>query len=50
MKQVESDSKGKVRMGPGTLYGVFGRVFQAGLIRAGDRKADTTAGEPQRCL
>src|SRR4051794_8182047 len=32
MKQVESDSQGKVKMGPGTLYGSFGRMMEAGLI------------------
>ena len=33
MKQVEHDSQGKVKMGPGTLYGSMGRMMQAGLIR-----------------
>jgi hypothetical protein len=27
MKQVEADSKGKVNMGPGTLYGSIGRMM-----------------------
>ena len=31
MKQVESDSQGKVKMGPGTLYGSLGRMIEAGL-------------------
>jgi hypothetical protein len=26
MKQVEADSPGKVKMGPGTLYGLMGRL------------------------
>ena len=33
MKQVELDSQGKVKMGPGTLYGSLGRMIDAGLIR-----------------
>lgn len=40
MKQVESDSQGKVKMGPGTLYGSLGRMIEAGLIRESDKKAD----------
>ena len=36
MKQVESDSQGKVKMGPGTLYGSLGRMMEAGLIRESD--------------
>ena len=33
MKQVERESQGKVKMGPGTLYGSLGRMMEAGLIR-----------------
>jgi DNA-binding PadR family transcriptional regulator len=32
MKQVEADSKGKVRMGPGTLYGSLQRMTLTGLV------------------
>ena len=32
MKQVESDSHGKVKMGPGTLYGSIKRMLETGLI------------------
>lgn len=32
MKQVETDSHGKVKMGPGTLYGSIKRMLEAGLI------------------
>ena len=31
MKQVQTDSQGKVTMGPGTLYGSLGRMMEAGL-------------------
>jgi len=33
MKQVQADSQGKTKMGPGTLYGSMGRMMEAGLIR-----------------
>ncbi len=38
MKEVETDSQGKVNMGPGTLYGSLGRMIEAGLIRESDKK------------
>ena len=37
MKQVESDSQGKVSMGPGTLYGSIRRMIEAGLVRESDK-------------
>src|SRR5688572_28110479 len=40
MKQVESDSQGKVKMGPGTLYGSLARMLDAGLIRESDKRID----------
>lgn len=33
MKQVEADSQGKMKMGPGTLDGSLGRMIEAELIR-----------------
>ena len=48
MKQVESDSEGKVKMGPGTLYGSLGRMMEAGLIREGEKKADSKMGKERR--
>ena len=40
MKQVEADSQGKVKMGPGTLYGSIGRMMEAGQIRESDKRVD----------
>lgn len=40
MKQVEADSQGKVKMGPGTLYGSIGRMIEAGLIRESENRVD----------
>jgi len=48
MKQVESDSHGKVKMGPGTLYGSIGRMIDAGLIRESDKKVDPEMDDERR--
>lgn len=48
MKQVESDSRGKVKMGPGTLYGSLGRMIDAGLIRESDKKVDPKMDDERR--
>jgi DNA-binding PadR family transcriptional regulator len=48
MKRVESDSRGKVKMGPGTLYGSLGRMMEAGLIRESDEKIDPEMDDERR--
>ena len=48
MKQVESESEGKVKMGPGTLYGSLGRMIEAGLIRESDKKVDPKLDDERR--
>jgi DNA-binding PadR family transcriptional regulator len=48
MKQVEHESHGKVRMGPGTLYGSIGRMMTAGLIRESDRRRDPALDDERR--
>ena len=48
MKQVETDSQGKVNMGPGTLYGSIGRMIEAGLIRESDKKIDPEMDDERR--
>ena len=48
MKQVQSDSQGKVKMGPGTLYGSLGRMIEAGLIRESDKKVDPELDDERR--
>jgi len=48
MKQVESESQGKVKMGPGTLYGSIGRMLEAGLIRESDKKVDPELDDERR--
>jgi DNA-binding PadR family transcriptional regulator len=48
MKQVERESRGKVRMGPGTLYGSIGRMMAAGLIRESDKRVDPAMDDERR--
>lgn len=48
MKQVESDSQGKVKMGPGTLYGSIRRMIEAGLIRESEKKIDPEMDDERR--
>ena len=48
MKQVEPESQGKVKMGPGTLYGSLGRMMDAGLIRESDKKVDPAMDDERR--
>lgn len=48
MKQVESDSQGKVKMGPGTLYGSLGRMIEVGMIRESDKKVDPKMDDERR--
>jgi len=48
MKQVERESQGKVKMGPGTLYGSIGRMMAAGLIREADARVDPAMDDERR--
>lgn len=48
MKQVQADSGGRAKMGPGTLYGSMGRMMEAGLIRECDRRVDPVLDDERR--
>lgn len=48
MKQVETDSQGKVKMGPGTLYGSIGRMMEAGLIKESVKRVDPEMNDERR--
>jgi DNA-binding PadR family transcriptional regulator len=48
MKQVQADSQGKTKMGPGTLYGSIGRMIEAGLIRESDKRVDPEMDDERR--
>jgi DNA-binding PadR family transcriptional regulator len=38
MKQVEADSQGATKMGPGTLYGSLDRMIETGLVTKGNAR------------
>jgi DNA-binding PadR family transcriptional regulator len=48
MKQVEQESHGKVKMGPGTLYGSIGRMMKAGLVRESAKRIDPAMDDERR--
>ena len=48
MKQVQRESHGKAKMGPGTLYGSLGRMMEAGLIRESDKRVDPAMDDERR--
>lgn len=48
MKQVQADSQGKTKMGPGTLYGSMNRMMDAGLIRESARRVDPEMDDERR--
>jgi DNA-binding PadR family transcriptional regulator len=48
MKQVDRESQGRVKMGPGTLYGSIGRMIEAGLIRESDKRPDPELDDERR--
>jgi DNA-binding PadR family transcriptional regulator len=48
MKQVEADSQGKVKMGPGTLYGSIRRMMETGLIRESVKRVDPEMDDERR--
>lgn len=48
MKQVEEDSRGKVSMGAGTLYGSLKRMLDAGLVAESDKRVDPYMDDARR--
>src|SRR5258708_2926583 len=48
MKQVQADSQGKAKMGPGTLYGSMGRMLEAGLSGESDKRVDPEIDDERR--
>jgi DNA-binding PadR family transcriptional regulator len=48
MKQVQADSQGQTKMGPGALYGSIGRMMEAGLIRESDKRVDPEMDDERR--
>ena len=48
MKQIEADTEGRVRMGPGTLYGTTKRLLEAGLIAETEERPDPEMDDERR--
>jgi DNA-binding PadR family transcriptional regulator len=48
MRQVEAQSDGSVRMGPGTLYGTLNRLVEDGLIVETTDRVPRAEGERRR--
>jgi DNA-binding PadR family transcriptional regulator len=48
MRQVVEDTDGKVRLGPGTLYGSIQTLLDAGYIEETGERADPSAGDERR--
>lgn len=48
MKQVETDSRGKVNIGAGTLYGSLKRMLETGLVKESDKRVDPDLDDARR--
>jgi DNA-binding PadR family transcriptional regulator len=49
MLEVRERTGGKVRLGPGTLYGAIKRLKEGGLIEESEPKADVEDDDERRC-
>lgn len=48
MKQIETDTQGRVSMGNGTLYGSLKRMLDAGLVEESDKRIDPSMDDERR--
>ena len=48
MLEVEENTQGTVKMGPGTLYGSIKRMLASGLIEESDERPDPTMDDERR--
>ena len=48
MLEVEKNTAGQVKMGPGTLYGSIKRMLKAGLIEESDERPDPEMDDQRR--
>jgi DNA-binding PadR family transcriptional regulator len=48
MLEVRERSGGRVRLGPGTLYGVIKRLKEGGVIEESEKRADSEADDERR--
>jgi DNA-binding PadR family transcriptional regulator len=48
MQEVSEHTEGRIKMGPGTLYGTIKRLIEAGLIEESDERPDTRLDDERR--
>ena len=48
MSEVEANTQGEVKMGPGTLYGSIKRMIEGGLIEETDERPDPALDDQRR--
>jgi len=48
MKDIESQTSGRIKMGPGTLYGSIKRMLASGLIQETDERPDPELDDERR--
>ena len=48
MKEVEAQTGGQIKMGPGTLYGSIKRMLAAGMIEEADERPDPEMDDERR--
>ena len=48
IKEVEARTDGRVRLGPGTLYGSIKRMLEEGLIEESDERPDASLDDERR--
>jgi DNA-binding PadR family transcriptional regulator len=48
MQEVEENTQGEVKMGPGTLYGSIKRMLAAGLVAESDERPDPSLDDQRR--
>jgi len=48
MKDVETQTEGRMKMGPGTLYGSIKRMLATGLIQEVGQRPDSELGDERR--
>lgn len=48
MKEVEKQTEGKIKMGPGTLYGSIKRLLAAGFIEEAEERPDPSLDDERR--
>ena len=48
MQEVAEETDGRIKMGPGTLYGTIKRLLEAGLIEESDERPDPHLDDERR--